>query len=41
MQLALGTGKGIGVTQRLIKAAMFLYILIFLLTALFGVIQGA
>ena len=41
IRLALGTGEGIGVTQRLIKAEMFLYILIFLLTALFGVVQGA
>ena len=39
--LALGTGAGIGIIQRLIKAEMFLYILIFLLTALFGVVQGA
>jgi geranylgeranylglycerol-phosphate geranylgeranyltransferase len=34
IRLALGSGEGIGVTQRLIKAEMFLYILIFLLTAL-------
>jgi geranylgeranylglycerol-phosphate geranylgeranyltransferase len=34
LRLALGTGEGISVTQRLIKAEMFLYILIFLLTAL-------
>jgi len=41
IRLALGTGEGIGIIQRLIKAEMFLYILIFLLTALFGVVQGA
>ena len=41
IRLALGTGEGLGVTQRLIKAEMFLYILIFLLTALFGIVQGA
>jgi geranylgeranylglycerol-phosphate geranylgeranyltransferase len=34
LRLALGTGEGFSVTQRLIKAEMFLYILIFLLTAL-------
>jgi geranylgeranylglycerol-phosphate geranylgeranyltransferase len=39
--LVLGTGEGIGVTQRLIKAEMFLYILVFLLAAWFGVVQGA
>jgi geranylgeranylglycerol-phosphate geranylgeranyltransferase len=40
IRLALGSGEGIGVTQRLIKVEMFLYILIFLLAALFGVVQG-
>lgn len=34
LRLALGTGEGFSVTQRLIKAEMFLYILIFLLSAL-------
>jgi geranylgeranylglycerol-phosphate geranylgeranyltransferase len=34
LRLVLGTGESISVTQRLIKAEMFLYILIFLLTAL-------
>jgi geranylgeranylglycerol-phosphate geranylgeranyltransferase len=37
IRLALGAGEGISISQRLIKAEMFLYILIFLLTALFGV----
>ena len=41
MRLALGSGEGIGLTQRLIKAGMFLYILIFLLSASFDVVQGA
>jgi len=41
IRLALGTGEGIGVTQRLVKAEMFLYILIFLLSALFDVAQSA
>ena len=41
IRLALGSGEGISISQRLIKAEMFLYILIFLLTALFGVVQGA
>jgi geranylgeranylglycerol-phosphate geranylgeranyltransferase len=34
LRLVLGTGEGFSVTQRLIKAEMFLYILIFLLTVL-------
>ena len=41
IRLVLGTGEGIGVTQRLIKATMFLYILAFLLSALFDVVQSA
>ena len=41
IRLALGSGEGIGVTQRLVKAEMFLYILIFLLSALFDVVQSA
>lgn len=41
LRLALGTGKSISLTQRLIKAEMFLYILVFLLATWFGVVQGA
>jgi len=41
IRLALGSGEGIGVTQRLIKATMFLYILVFLLAASFDVVQSA
>jgi geranylgeranylglycerol-phosphate geranylgeranyltransferase len=41
IRLALGAGESISLTQRLIKAEMFLYILVFLLAAWFGVVQGA
>jgi len=41
LRLALGTGGSISLTQRLIKAEMFLYILVFLLATWFGVVQGA
>lgn len=41
IRLALRTSESISVTQRLIKAEMFLYILVFLLAALFSLAQGA
>jgi len=37
--LAFGAGGGAGVTQRLIKVGMFLYIALFLLAASFGLVQ--
>ncbi len=41
IRLVLGTGEDTGTIQRLIKAEMFLYILVFLLSALFDVVQSA
>ena len=41
IRLVLGTGEDTGTIQRLIKAEMFLYILVFLLTAVLDVVQSA